>query len=182
MRRHDHSEKNECWVDLLDFPNYQISTHGRVRNKRNGYILKPFPDRHGYLRLSIGDRDNIYIHKLVCETFHGPKPFSNAQVNHIDSDRQNNYFWNLEWVTPRENIKWGVDYGYINPKIGLRKAREANMRPIRIVELNKKFSCVKECAEFLGVYSTNISRVLMGERKGQKIHGYHVEYVSEEGV
>ena len=170
-------EEYECWVDLPGFVGYQISTYGRVKNKRNGYILRSFPDRYGYLRVSIGNRDNVYIHKLVCETFYGPRPFYNAQVNHIDSDRQNNHYLNLEWCTPKENIKWGVDHGRIDPNTGLQKAREVNLKPVKIVELNKTFSCIKDCANFLNVPPTNVSRCLRGCRKGQRLHGYHLEYV-----
>lgn len=64
----------EIWLDLKDFPNHQVSSHGRVRNKKTGYILKPFQDRYGYLRVSIGNTDNVYIHDLVCKTFVGPSP------------------------------------------------------------------------------------------------------------
>lgn len=52
-----------------------------------------------------------------------------------------------------------------------------NHTPVRIVELNKDFNSVRDCAEFLGVLPTCLSRVLTGARKGQRIHGYHVEYV-----
>ena len=37
------------------------------------------------------------------------------------------------------------------------------------------FSSLQECGEYLGVTRGNISRVLTGERKGQAIHGYHIE-------
>ena len=170
-------EEYETWVDLSDFPNYQVSNHGRVRNKRNGYILKPIFDRYGYLRLSIGKVDNIPVHRLVCEAFYGPPTLPNAQVNHIDCDRSNNHVFYLEWCPPSRNIKWGVDHGTIDPMIGLRKAVEVNKRPVRIVELDEEFESVKDCADFLGVPLTNACRCLRGSRKGQRLHGYHIEYV-----
>ena len=166
----------ELWVDIEDFPNYQVSNKGRVRNKRNGYILKPFADRYGYLRLSIGNTDNVYIHKLVCQAFNGNPPNYNYQINHIDSNRQNNCASNLEWCTAKENIAHGIRYGNIDPEKGLRVAREVNPKPIRIVELNKTFSSVKDCADFIGVHPTNVSRCLSGSRKGQRLHGYHLEF------
>ena len=170
-------EKNELWLDLVNFPNHQVSNHGRIRNKKNGHVLKPISDRYGYSRLSIGKVDNIAVHRLVCETFYGSPTFSNAQVNHIDCDRSNNHVLNLEWCTPSRNIKWAVDNGKLNPKIGLRKAVEVNKRPVRIVELSKDFESVKDCADFLGVPLTNVCRCLKGSRKGQRLHGYHIEYI-----
>lgn len=180
MKFYEDFEDNECWVDLEDFPNHQISSHGRIRNKKNGHILKPIKDRYGYPRLSIGNVDNVPIHRLVCETFHGPAPFPNAQVNHIDCNRQNNHILNLEWCTAKENIKWGVDRGNLDPMIGLRRAVEVNKRPVRIVELDETFESLKDCAEFLGVPLTNVCRCLRGTRKGQRLHGYHIEYADEE--
>lgn len=167
----------EIWHDLDRFPSHQVSSHGRVRNKRTGRVLKPFADRYGYLRLSIGNTDNVYIHRLVCETFLGEPENGANQVNHIDGDRQNNHLSNLEWCTPSENVRWSRRYGRLDPMKGLRIAIAMNHTPVRIVELNKEFNSVRDCAEFLGVLPTCLSRVLTGARKGQRIHGYHVEYM-----
>lgn len=167
----------EEWSDLHRFPNHQISTYGRVRNKRTGYILKPFADRYGYLRISIGSVDNVYIHRLVCETFHGSPYDDRTQVNHIDSDRQNNHVDNLEWCNASENVSWAIRHGGLDPMIGLRRAREINMKPVRIIELNKTFDSVRDCAEYLNVKPTIVSRCLVGSRKGQRLHGYHLEFI-----
>ena len=167
----------EYWSDMDRFPNHQISTYGRVRNKRTGYILKPFADRYGYLRLSIGSVDNVYIHRLVCETFHGLPNDPDDQVNHIDCDRQNNHVDNLEWCTASENIRWGISHGNLNPMKGLDRAREVNKKAVRIIETGNVFNSVKECAEYFGVNPNRVSRCLVGSRKGQRLHGYHVEFV-----
>ena len=166
----------EIWLDLKDFPNHQVSSHGRVRNKKTGYILKPLLDKDGYFRVSLGNVDNVPIHRLVCMTFAGPPPAPGMHVNHIDANRQNNHALNLEWVTPAENVKWGVYKGNIHPEVGLKRAIEVNHKPVRIVELNKTFPSVRDCAEFLGVPPTNVSRCLTGYRKSQRLHGYHLEY------
>lgn len=165
------------WVEVDGFPSYEVSNYGEIRNINTGHILQQVPDRYGYLRVSLGNVDNVYVHRVVCENFYGPPRYGLDHVNHIDGDRQNNHVLNLEWCSPSENIRWGVMKGTINPIKGLIKAREANLKPVRIVELNKTFSCVKDCAEFLGVPPTNVSRCLVGKRKGQKLHGYHIEFV-----
>lgn len=92
----------EIWHDLDRFPSHQVSSHGRVRNKKTGRI---------------------------------------------------------------------------DPMKGLRIAIAMNHTPVRIVELNKEFNSVRDCAEFLRVPPNHISRVLCGTRKGQRIHGYHIEYM-----
>ena len=44
------------------------------------------------------------VHQLVCEAFHGPKPFLDAVVIHLDEDAHNNRPENLKWGTQKENL------------------------------------------------------------------------------
>lgn len=44
------------------------------------------------------------VHQLVCEAFHGPKPFSRAVVIHKDENSLNNKPSNLTWGTQKENL------------------------------------------------------------------------------
>ncbi len=44
------------------------------------------------------------VHRLVCLAFHGPKPFPEAVVIHIDEDAHNNRADNLRWGTQKENL------------------------------------------------------------------------------
>ena len=175
MRVTDH--RYEWWVNTIPrFANYEFSTHGRIRNKRTGYILKTWPDRYGYQTVSLGNIDNLQVHRLILEAFVGPPEDDTMVANHIDADRSNNHILNLEWVTQSENIKWAMQKGHVNPMIGLQKAKEVNLKPVRIVELNQISPCVRSCAEFLGIHPNRVSRVLVGVRKGQLLHGYHIEY------
>lgn len=167
----------DTFLEVFGFPSWEINTNGVIRNKRTGRILKTFPDRYGYLRVSLGGADNVYVHKLMCLTFFGPPPFLNAQINHIDRNRQNNSIFNLEYCTPSENIAWSVRNGNIDPYKASLKALEVNRKPVMICETGDIFSSVKECAEFLGVRPTNVSRCLVGSRKGQALHGYHLKFV-----
>ena len=50
-------------------------------------------------------------------------------------------------------------------------------KQVYIVELDKEFESVKECAEFLGCSSDNISCVLKGRSKTAK--GYHIIYLKD---
>ena len=44
------------------------------------------------------------LHQLVCETFHGPKPFPGAVVMHLNDDPSDNRAANLKWGTQKENL------------------------------------------------------------------------------
>lgn len=168
------------WYDLPGHPNHQGSLRGEIRHKKKKNILKPHIDKDGYEVLSLGSANNVKVHRVLCEAFYGPAPEGKTQVNHIDCNRSNNHFMNLEWVTPSENIEWGVRKGNIDPMKGLRKAAEVNPKPVRILETGETFDSVKECAEYFGVNPNNISRVLTGCRKGQRFHGHHLEFMEKE--
>lgn len=176
------NEEYECWADIPGRPNHQVSTHGRVRNKNTGRILNGQVNTSGYRVVSMDHNDHSLVHRLVCETFFGPPGDGQTQVNHVDCDRLNNHYMNLEWCTPSENLKWAYEHGSLDPFIGLERARQVNIKPVRIVETGQVFASLQDCADYLGVTRGNISRVLSGERKGQKIHGFHVEYVREEDM
>jgi hypothetical protein len=44
------------------------------------------------------------IAQLICEAFHGPKPFEGAVVMHVDENAANNRARNLKWGTQKENL------------------------------------------------------------------------------
>lgn len=182
VNRNNDPHYTEIWLDNprwngYVFKNHQVSSHGRVRNRKRLNVLKPQIDKDGYERLSIGSVDNVPVSIIVCERFAGPAPRKGMQVNHIDTNRTNNHCLNLEWTTPAENVSWGVYKGNVDWRKGLDAAVSVNKRPVRIVELDMEFETTKDCAAYLGVPGTNVTRCLRGARKGQKLHGYHLEYI-----
>lgn len=110
----------EEWRDIVGYEGeYQVSNLGRVKSfcSNKVKILKP-AFSGDYLFLYLYKKRQIKkcsIHILVAETFI-PNLEDKPQVNHRDGDKQNNCVWNLEWVTPSENIR----HAY---KLGLAKAR-----------------------------------------------------------
>ena len=51
------------------------------------------------------------VHILVAEALVSPRPGPEYEVNHIDFDRKNNDFSNLEWMTHSENVRHSVLHG-----------------------------------------------------------------------
>lgn len=102
----------EQWRPVVGYEmNYEISNLGRVKSighlgrpGRRG-IMRPFPCRPGYLRVSLvfdGKIKTHYVHSLVSEAFIGLRP-KGYEVDHIDGDKRNNVLLNLRYVSHRDN-------------------------------------------------------------------------------
>lgn len=101
------------WRPVPGWERYHVSSDGRVRNSQTGRILKRWPDKLGYLRVSLCvnyHQVTRHVHQLVTEAFHGPRPDGHV-VRHLDGDRLNNEPANLAWGTPSENTLDSVRHG-----------------------------------------------------------------------
>lgn len=104
----------EEWRDVPGYEGrYQASSLGRILSfaKQAPLILKPKTSRDHYFRVILkvqGVQKTFLVHRLVLLTFSTP-PSSRHQVNHINGDKSDNRLVNLEWVTPRENIKHSIE-------------------------------------------------------------------------
>ena len=92
----------------LGFPNYEVSMDGIVYNATSYDNMAQCIHRDGYLYVQIYSQDGIqyckYIHRLVAFAFIPTKDVT-LQVNHIDGNKWNNWYGNLEWVTNLQNAK-----------------------------------------------------------------------------
>ncbi len=110
--------EKEIFRDVKDFEGlYQVSNRGNVKSleriDNNNHpikerILKFGKTKTGYLFVNIckeGKRKNTKVHRLVVEAFPEicGELFEGYQVDHIDTNRENNNADNLRCVTPREN-------------------------------------------------------------------------------
>ena len=94
-------------IEINGFENkYKIREDGIVWNIKRNKELKSW-EQDGYRRVSLQNKANrihIFIHRLVALHFIGNPENDGLVINHIDSNRSNNHYTNLEWVTPQKNL------------------------------------------------------------------------------
>jgi len=94
-------------------PCYMVHRDGRVYrvegHPRHIGEMKPQLTKYGYLKIKLrhkGYRQAFFLHRLVCEAFHGEPPVYGdepAHCRHIDGNRLNNHADNLRWGSRIEN-------------------------------------------------------------------------------
>jgi len=88
---------NDKWIIIPDFPSYEISSSGIVRNIASKKILKPSVQTGGYLVVSLSNKGvskSKLIHRMVAELFLGITKEEN--VKHLNGNKRNNSVLNLE--------------------------------------------------------------------------------------
>ncbi|MEK6880999.1 MAG: NUMOD4 domain-containing protein [Nanoarchaeota archaeon] len=115
-------DNEEKWKEITGFPNYFVSTFGRVkstcprvllRDKIPELIKKQIETEYGYLRVGLWGNDKkhtISVHRLVAIAFI-PNLNNLPQVNHLDGNKKNNHVTNLEWCTAKQNNEHSYEIG-----------------------------------------------------------------------
>ena len=81
---------------------------GKITKER-WKIRKPFLDKGGYKCITFSPTPKEprklahKIHRIVAELY-VPGYFEGAHVDHIDGNRTNNHYTNLQWCTPEYNL------------------------------------------------------------------------------
>lgn len=107
---------SESWRIIDEFPNYSVSSLGKVKNNKTQKILKPQMNvlhKHHQVHLR-KDSKTIHqsIHRLVAKAFL-PNPENKPEVDHINRCRTDNCVENLRWVTRQEN-EWNKSFNKLN--------------------------------------------------------------------
>lgn len=144
---------------------YSISSHGRImshnrivnthtprvgitKKMHNGKILNNFSNGKGYryVTISINSvRKNYYIHILTA-TYFCDNQFNFPEVNHLDGNKENNYYKNLQWCTKKQNMHHAA-------KNGLMQAGKDKYNSIKVINVKtlKVFDTIKEASDFYSI-------------------------------
>lgn len=113
----------EIWKGLvykgIDYTErFEVSNSGKIRNIKTKHIYKSWINKKGYEQVvvSTGSRKSkkvIKIHRAVAEMF-VPNPENKPCINHIDGNKTNNCYDNLEFVTCQENTDHAIRTGLMD--------------------------------------------------------------------
>lgn len=115
---------------------YLISENGELFNSQTQKYPKGWINKQGYKVYYFnfnGVRKTLYAHRMVAETFIPNNDPTKDCVNHIDGNKQNNHYTNLEWVTKAENNRHAVENNLNNKK-----------KKVYCYDKNKNLVCVYE--------------------------------------
>lgn len=159
-----------AWKTIDGFDGrYLITPYGNVISTIGDQpkVLKPCL-RNGYPSMTLHYKNHTHkhftIHKLVAEYFIG-KNIKGLQVNHIDGDKTNNKWLNLEYVTHSENMKHAFKIGLQSNK-GMNHSRskliDDDIREIR--KLHKAGRSQGQLSKQYKIAQSTISRICNYQR------------------
>lgn len=152
----NNSNVMEVWKKSIN-ENYSVSNLGNVRNDQTNRILKPFYNNCGYAIVELSCKPYL-VSRLVGMAFI-PNPNGKPYINHIDENPKNNTVFNLEWVTPKENINWGT---CIERRAAKRK------KPVEAIDAQGNvtvFESIKDAHTSTGI----APYLIMKSRKGEDL-------------
>jgi len=152
-----YTEKHN-FVPLKDFEHdYAISKDGKILSLLTDQYVKTSVDSNGYLKVTLwkdGHSCTRRVHKLVAEMFI-PNPDNLPVINHIDGNKQNPNYTNLEWCTQQENVQHAHQTGL-----------QTKTSDIEVVRGDGRvYRSLTEAAQDNGVTKSAISKVINGIRK-----------------
>lgn len=168
--------------------NYLVSDEGYVLSKKKGTPLKYSLNHNGYCMINImmpdGSRKGMGVHSAVLKTFTKDETINGKEINHIDGNKENNSLQNLEWVTPKENVKHSIEVlgnnfmGRNNPNAKIVYGIDPVSNKIKL-----KFDSVSDAARYFASdeskvknIKTIISEVALGRRNRHTYRGLVWKY------
>ena len=131
--------------DIPDFPGYKVNQKGEVYSflKNKPKKIKPIIDKKGRMVCSLY-RDGVLFkrlfHRLVMETFVGPRP-KHLIVCHNDGNPANNCLNNLRYDTYQSNSDDAVKHKTIKTKLKSEEVLE--IREKISIGITRKEICSK---------------------------------------
>jgi len=120
----------EIWKPIPSQADLEASSEGRIRvvphqasmpnggeRTYGGFPTIGYWDGERYIYPRRGHK-TLRVAPLICEAFHGPKPFPEAVYMHEDENSRNNVPENLKWGTQKQNLNYPKFLQYCASRTG----------------------------------------------------------------
>lgn len=181
-------------INYKDYTNYLVDEYGNVyslpqlviksngvKQPRKGKKLSIYYCSDGYPKVKIskdGKCESVAIHILVAKAFI-PNPDNLPEVNHIDCNRKNCYYKNLEWVTHSQNVAHSYKLGHYE-KPQFRGKGNPRARKVKNLTDGLVFDTIGECAEWLISNNYTSGGIDNARSEISKACKTHKKYLSKE--
>lgn len=157
----------EQWIIIREFPDYDVSDQGRVRNGQTGRIMKTRVNNQGYITVGLlkdNKQHTRSVTKLVAdawlETPRNPEIFDT--VIHRDGDRENARATNLMWRPRWYAIKYHKQFEYFRFH---RKLTPMGFTvPVKDLDTGEWFDNSSFCAIHYGLLETEVVLSITNQR------------------
>lgn len=90
----------EIYSFIPDFPNYLVTSHGRVLNINKGMKELKLENKSGRKRVALSHNGYVkrfYVAQIVANAFLKREEYHRS-VKHLDGELSNNHYKNLKWI------------------------------------------------------------------------------------
>ena len=133
-------------MKFRDYSKYEVFEDGRIWSYSHKKFLKPKTEKDGYQRVHLSDNEGklkkYLLHRVVYESVSGEPIPEGMQVNHINEDKTDCSFANLNLLSQKENL----NYGSRNARVA--KSLKNNTK------ISKRVGAFKDCELVMTFQST----------------------------
>ena len=116
------------------YTNFGANKYGQIYNKKTKRVSIGSKKLTGYMGITLNQiglpKTHFYVHRFVYECIKGNIP-NKMEINHIDSNKQNNHIDNLELMTSSENKKHAHEAKKYKTKIEIETEK-----PIKSIKMD----------------------------------------------
>lgn len=168
--------ENEQIKQIEGFSQYFITSFGRVWSNTSNKWLTPTKSKRGNhtrLYVSLGKGNKYYIHRLVANAFI-PNPNNLPEVDHKDTNGENNKVENLRWVSHYENSQNELTKEHV-------KQNKGYFVEIREINTGKLFRGYEQASQYSGISCNTIYKHTHNKVKNPKweLTGRRFKEISE---
>lgn len=172
----------EIWKPIAGYEDrYEVSNLGNIASLKfargsERKLLKQSVNTWGYSQVTLSKdkkKTNKTVHRLVAEAFID-NPNNLPQINHIDENKCNNRWDNLEWCDSEHNVNYGSRLSRVSNT--LKKPVIATLSD----GTEEYYESLKDAAEALGLSHSSISASIYKRNRHKKAKGRDWRFANNE--